>query len=109
MEREIRVWLLSGDGRQPAGVGRTLNVSSGGILFTAPTPIAPGRRLEVSISWPAQLNANCGLRLVARGSVVRFEDGKIALRIREYEFRTESANAAADGTKARYLTRPAQK
>jgi hypothetical protein len=41
----------------------------------------------VSISWPAQLNNKCALKLVARGRVVRFEDGCVALEIQKYEFR----------------------
>ena len=52
--------------------------------------LLPGRRIEVSISWPAQLNAKCALRLVARGRVVRFDDGKAAMEIQQYEFKTQA-------------------
>ena len=45
---------------------------------------------EVSISWPAQLNNKCALKLVARGRIVRFEDGRAAMEIQQYEFRTHS-------------------
>jgi hypothetical protein len=42
------------------------------------------------------LNAKCALRLIARGRVVRFEDGLAAIEIQQYEFRTQaSANGAA--------------
>jgi len=51
--------------------------------------------MEVSISWPAQLNNQCALRLVARGRVVRFEQGRAALEIQQYEFRTQSAPGSA--------------
>jgi hypothetical protein len=91
MEREVRFWVLSQGAKEASGAGRTLNMSSGGVLFTSANAVTPGRSMELSISWPAQLNAKCGLRLVAKGVVVRCEHGKIALRIRQYEFRTEGA------------------
>ena len=56
--------------------------------------LLPGRRLEVSISWPVQLNNKCALKLVARGRVVRFEQGRAAIEIQQYEFRTASLSAA---------------
>lgn len=93
MEREVRFWILNQGGREAAGTGRTLNMSSGGVLFTAGNPIPPGRSVELSISWPVQLNANCGIRLVARGVVVRCEGTIVAVRIRQHEFRTERTGA----------------
>ncbi len=95
MDRDVRFWVLSQGGKEILGTGRTLNMSSGGVLFTATSPVAPGRNVEISISWPAQLNARCGLRLLARGVVVRCEGGKVAVRIRQYEFRTESTGTAS--------------
>jgi len=95
LEREVRFWVLSQGAKEAPGTGQTVNMSSGGVLFTSPNPVPPGRSMELSISWPAQLNAKCGLRLVARGVVVRCEGGKIAVRIRQYEFRTESASSGA--------------
>jgi len=53
--------------------------------------LLPGRRLELSISWPAQLNNKCALKLMARGRVVRFEEGCAAIEIQQYEFRTHSS------------------
>jgi hypothetical protein len=59
--------------------------------------LLPGKRLELAISWPAQLNNKCALKLVARGRVVRFEHGYTAIEIQQYEFRTQPA-VGADGT-----------
>jgi len=81
-------------GGEETGDGRTLNISSSGVLFTTEQMLLPGRRLEVFINWPAQLNNKCALRLVARGRIVRFEKGVAALEIQQYEFRTASASAA---------------
>ena len=77
IEREVKYRVLT-------------NISSSGILFSSEHMLLPGRRLEVSISWPAQLNNKTSLRLVAKGRVVRFEHGKAAVMIQQYEFRTQS-------------------
>lgn len=76
------------------GHGSTINISSNGVLFTVDRMIVPGRRVEVAISWPAQLDNKCMLKLVARGRVVRFEEGRVAVEIQQYEFRTAGRSAA---------------
>jgi hypothetical protein len=72
-------------------------MSSAGILFTTDQIVLPGRRLEVSINWPAQLNNKCALKLVARGRVVRFEEGRAAMEIQQYEFRTTGTGDSSAG------------
>ncbi len=94
IEREVRYRVMNKRGGDEAGDGKTLNISSSGVLFTTDHMLLPGRRLELSISWPAQLNNKCALKLVARGRVVRFEKGRAAIEIQQYEFRTASASLA---------------
>lgn len=94
IERELRYKTLSQRAEALNGSGKTLNISSSGVLFTASHDLPVGTRLEVSISWPAQLNERCLLNLVARGRVARKEEGSIALQIQQYEFRTQSLGAA---------------
>lgn len=91
IERDVRYRIMNKRGGEEAGDGKTLNISSSGVLFSTGQMLLPGRRLEVSISWPAQLNNKCALKLVARGRIVRFEKGVAALEIQQYEFRTASA------------------
>lgn len=93
--RDVRYRSLSKRNGDEAGEAKTVNISSSGVLFTSTHVLLPGRRMEVSISWPAQLNNQCALRLVARGRVVRFEQGRAALEIQQYEFRTQSAPGSA--------------
>lgn len=88
IEREVRYRVLNKRGGDEAGDGKTINISSSGVLFTSEHMLLPGKRLELSISWPAQLNSKCALRLVARGRVTRFEPGRAAIEIQQYEFRT---------------------
>ena len=90
IEREVRYKVLNKKNGEESGTGKTVNMSSTGVLFTTDQMLLPGRRVEVSISWPAQLNAKCALRLVARGRVVRFDDGKAAMEIQQYEFKTQA-------------------
>jgi hypothetical protein len=90
IEREVRYKVLNKKNGEDGGSGKTINMSSTGVLFTTEQMLLPGRRIEVSISWPAQLNNKCALRLVARGRVVRFDDGKAAMEIQQYEFKTQA-------------------
>jgi hypothetical protein len=90
IEREVRYKTLNQRTEILAGNGKTLNISSSGVLFTSDHDLPVGTRLEVSISWPAQLNEKCLLNLVARGRVTRHNQGQLALQIQQYEFRTQS-------------------
>jgi c-di-GMP-binding flagellar brake protein YcgR len=101
IEREVKYRVLNKRGGDEAGEGRTINISSAGVLFTTEQLLLPGRRLELSISWPAQLNDKCALKLVARGRVIRFEEGRAAIEIQQYEFKTQSLPVAAGASSSR--------
>jgi c-di-GMP-binding flagellar brake protein YcgR len=90
IEREVHYRVLNKKDGDAEALGKTLNISSSGVLFTTEHMLPPGRRLELSISWPAQLDNKCALKLVARGRVVRFEGDRAALEIMQHEFRTKS-------------------
>jgi hypothetical protein len=94
IEREVRYRVMNKRSGEESGDGKTINISSSGVLFTSGHILLPGRRLELSISWPAQLNNKCALKLVARGRVVRFEEGRAAIEIQQYEFRTQASVAS---------------
>jgi PilZ domain-containing protein len=70
------------------GAGKTLNISSSGVLFTSDYELPIDTRVEVSIRWPVELNEQCGLNLVGRGPIIRHRNGQLALRFRQWEFRT---------------------
>ena len=91
IERDLRYRVINKRGSEEAGEGKTINMSSAGVLFTSAQMLVPGRRVELTISWPAQLNDKCALKLVARGRVVRFEEGRTAIEIQQYEVRTFAA------------------
>lgn len=81
----------------------TLNISSKGLLFTTAEPLQAGQLLQVSVDWPARLENQVPLKLVAEGRIVRNVNGLAAMHIEKYEFRTRRAKppqpGAADGAK----------
>jgi len=96
VERPARYQALSRKPQMGPGKGKTINMSSSGILMSTEHQLTPGRRVEISVSWPAQLNDTCPLQFVATGKVVRVEPGKAALEIQKHEFRTMGAKTFAD-------------
>jgi len=74
------------------GHGKTLNISSSGVLFTTEHCLAPGERIELAVAWPARLDHKHALKLVACGRVVRVSDGAAAMVIDRHEFRTQGAH-----------------
>jgi len=94
LERDVRYRIMNRKTGDEVGAGKTLNMSSNGVLFTTDGLLIPGRRVELAISWPAQLNSKVPLKLVARGRIVRSEGGMAAVEIQQYEFRTQGSQAA---------------
>ena len=78
-----------------SGVGSTLNIGSGGILFTTEDKLAVGQMVELSVNWPAMLDGICPLQFVATGRVIRSEARRAAVRIERYEFKTRNASRLA--------------
>ncbi len=72
------------------GVGKTLNISSSGVLFTSEYELPVGTALEVSINWPVRLADGCLLNLVARGRVTGRRKGTWLCDFQQHEFRTQS-------------------
>ena len=79
----------------PSGSGRTVDISSGGLLFEtdADLPGSDGADIELALKWPCLLNRECPLKLIVRGHIVRRDQRRIAVKIRYHEFRTAGAKA----------------
>lgn len=92
IERDVRYKVLGGKKSvKQVGLGKTLNISSGGVLFTTESPLPEGERVELAVSWPAQLNDQLPLKLVAMGRLVRTDDSRAAISIERYEFKTRGS------------------
>jgi hypothetical protein len=96
LNQEMQYRVVDGRGVRPAGQGRTLNMSSGGICFSTAEELPLGRMVEVAVNWPARLE-NCLLKFVASGRVVRTGKDSAVVRIERYEFRTRSSKAMTGG------------
>ena len=94
VKEEVRYKVLNGKGPTLIGSGKTLNIGSGGILFTAEGRLPVGRMIEISVNWPARLGGGCPLKFVATGRVIRSDDSTAVMRIERYEFRTRAASVA---------------
>jgi hypothetical protein len=73
-----------------SGVGRTLNMSSGGLLIAADQRTEVGAKVELNVEWPSLLDGSIPLQLVAVGRVVRCLESGFALSFTQYQFRTMS-------------------
>ncbi len=82
--------ILSGQ-----GTSETLNISSKGLLFTSNEHFQPGQLVQVSLDWPARLENQIPLKLVAEGRIIRNANGQTAMTIEKYEFRTRRIPKAA--------------
>ena len=91
IEQDVR-YKVSTRTTVTVGFGKTVNMSSNGVLFSTEKPLALGAKLEVAVNWPALLDKKCPLKLVTTGRVVRSESGLAAIAIERYEFRTQGVH-----------------
>jgi hypothetical protein len=81
------------------GCGRTVNISSGGLLFQSSDPPPLGERLKLAVLWPVDLHPQVGLKLVATGRVVRKNGFYVAVEFLRHEFHTRSLKPAISETR----------
>jgi hypothetical protein len=60
---EVEYTLLNGVHIERLGYGRTVNVSSKGILFEADNALPAGSSIQLPIEWPFLLDGQCALRM----------------------------------------------
>jgi len=70
------------------GVGRTVDLSSGGILFDPGRPLPVGLNVELAISWPVLLRNEAPMQLIVSGRIVRSSQNRAAVAMNQHEFRT---------------------
>jgi len=87
---DLRYTIAGLRGQEAAGLGRTIDLGSSGLSFTADRPLSIGQRLELSIHWPVLLNAGVQLQLILSGVIVRVDGAITAVEIQRHEFRTRS-------------------
>jgi hypothetical protein len=90
IQRELRYKLLEGETLIASGIGSTCNMGSRGVAFTGDQPLAIGAFIELSISWPVQLDNGCPMRLNVFGKVLRSGISRSVCTVEKYEFRTQA-------------------
>ena len=89
LEREVTYKLLYSHGRKQEGVGRSVNLSSTGILFDGDQDLELKMYIEVTVL----LDRQRPLFLVASGRVVRSQNRGVAVQFERQELRTEARNS----------------
>ncbi len=95
LEADLEYRLLREQKVVEMGRGRTLNLSSTGVLFEAAAPISPGTRVELWIIWPAPAEQTGRIRLYVAGRAVRCHGRVVAVRIASYQFRVREESGAS--------------
>ncbi len=91
IDQEVKYKMLYGQRIAETGVGRTMNISSGGVWFSTESMLTSGMPVELSMSWPVLLNDSCPMKLMIYGCVVRSNERGAAVAIERYEFRTQGS------------------
>jgi hypothetical protein len=76
-------------GQEIEGTGRTVNISSYGVLITSAHDAPPGTSISVVINWPILKGNACPLALHTQGTVVRSDHGLVAVRFSTHESRPQ--------------------
>jgi hypothetical protein len=74
-----------------SGMGRTVNMSSVGMLIAIDRSLSVGSRVEVEVDGPFQVDDKVYWRLIVMGTVVRSQIGLthlVGLKISSHEFQT---------------------
>ena len=79
------------------GRGKTVNLSSTGLLFECGAALPCDRRITVSVAWPVLLAPDVGLALNVTGRTVRAQDNRTAVRIEKYEFHVRATHPRSPG------------
>jgi len=93
IDQEVKYKMLYGQRIAETGVGRTMNISSGGVWFSTETMLTSGMPVELSMNWPVLLNDYCPMKLMIYGCVVRSNEKGAAVAIERYEFRTQGSRS----------------
>ena len=93
IDQEVKYKMLYGQRIAETGVGRTMNISSGGVWFSTESMLTSGMPVELSMNWPVLLNDSCPMKLMIYGCVVRSNEKGAAVAIERYEFRTQGSRS----------------
>lgn len=91
---ELRWKLIRRKRVVDSGTGRSVDLSSGGILFECDRALPAGHNVELHVCWPVMLHNQAPMQLVITGRIVRSAGRRTAVRMVQHEFRTMAASSA---------------
>jgi hypothetical protein len=88
---ELEFQAIGDDGLRVKGLGRSIDLSTGGVLFEVDQilregALRKGMPIELVIAWPARLNRSLALNLCVSGRVARSHGTMHAVRMRDHDF-----------------------
>ena len=95
IEQDVR-YRLKGHRPPVIGEGRTVNLSSRGVLFTTDRVLAKGSPVQMEINWPVLLDDSRPLKLIARGPIIWCDGEKAAMKFEGWEFHTRTGVMAKE-------------
>jgi len=72
-----------------SGTGKTVNISSNGVLITSAHAVSPDTSITVLIEWPIVLGDVSAFALHICGRVVRSDAGLVAVQFSRHELRAQ--------------------
>ncbi len=107
LELSVKYRSLSG-GPSLFGEGRTVNVSSCGLLIASDeTRFRTGARLQLTVEWPPLLHGVTPLQLIVICRVTRCLPEEFAVKLERYQFKTRGMKAEFTAAAGRRLYRAA--
>jgi hypothetical protein len=88
---ECQYTLLKGIVTQ-TGSGRTINISTRGVLFEADRPLPERGEIVLELAWPVLLDGVRRLKFVVRGRIVRSDGKSTAVRVTSFDFHTKRSS-----------------
>ena len=88
IELDLRYKLIHGRQVLNGGVGKTHDISTKGVFFSADQALPSGLNIELSMDWPVRLGGLCDLQVKIAGKVLRSGERGTAVQITHCEFRT---------------------
>jgi hypothetical protein len=79
--------IFNKNGITQRGFGKTLNISSAGILFETKLAVPARGLIDLLLNWPVRLDGSHPLKLAIRGRIVRTDHKGVAIKFTQHEFR----------------------
>jgi hypothetical protein len=95
---DVRYRVIGHGSFEGFGRGKTVNMSSSGLLLAVDHNLSPGARIEIEMDWPFKREEGVSQKLIIMGQIVRSEKSTVALagvKISRHTFQITSGRSVA--------------